>query len=94
MVEGYQIDFSSVPPACVQCDITRLEALDQEILDHLNKGAIEKVKSGKFGFCQANVCSPQGGSQVETNYQSKIPQLIRGKPHFKMEDNKSLKDIL
>ncbi len=62
-----------------EMDKARLEALDQEILDLLNKGAVEKVKSEKVSFCQPSVCSPQEGREVETNYQPKISQPVRGK---------------
>ena len=37
------------------------------------KGQIRKTR-----LCQPDVCSPQEGRQVETNYQSKIPQSVCG----------------
>ena len=68
VVEGYQIEFSSVPPIGTSCptyeiDKTQLEALDQEILDLLNKGAIEKVKSEELSFASPMLVVPKKGGK-------------------------------
>ena len=68
VVEGYQIEFSSVPPIGTLCqtyemDKTRLEALDQEILDLLNEGAVENIKSGKLSFASPMFAVPNKGGK-------------------------------
>ena len=44
-------------------DKPRLEALDQEILDLLNKGAVEKVNLGKLGFASPMFVVPKKGGK-------------------------------
>ena len=43
---------------------------------------------------QSDVCSPQEGRQVETNYQPKIPRPVRGEIPLQDGRHKNLKDIL
>ena len=99
VVEGYQIEFSSAPPVDNACpmykmDKPRLEALDQEILDLLNKGAVENVESGELGFASPMFVVPKKGGKWRPIINLKFLNQFVEKLHFKMEDIKNLKDIL
>ena len=93
VVEGYQIQFSSAPPVDNACpmyemDKPRLEALDQEILDLLNKGAVEKVESGELGFASPMFVVPKKGGKWRPIINLKFLNQFVEKLHFKMEDIK------
>ena len=46
-----------------EMDKPRLEALDQEILDLVNKGAVENVESGELGFASPMFVVPKKGGK-------------------------------
>ena len=98
-VTGYSIDFDSEPPMqCTGPTYYRTkkeeEALDREIAELIAKKAVEEVD-----FCQARFVSPmfivpkkRGKWRLVLNLQS-LNQYV-SRVHFKLEDIRSLKDIL
>ena len=99
VVEGYRIDFLTTPPVGTSCpvyeiDQTRLEALDQEILDLLKKGAVERIPLGNLGFTSPMFVVPKKGGKWRPIINLKSLNQFVEKPHFKMEDIRSLRDIL
>ena len=98
-VTGYSIDFDSEPPMqCTGPTYYRTkeeeEALHREIAELIAKKAVEEVD-----FCQAKFVSPmfivpkkRGKWRLVLNLQS-LNQYV-SRVHFKLEDIRSLKDIL
>ena len=71
-----------------------MEALDQEIMDLMNKGAVENVESGKLVFNSPMFVAPKKGGKWRSIINLKSLNQFVENPHFKMEDIRSLKDIL
>ena len=98
-VTGYSIDFDSEPPIQSTGPTyhrTKEEemALDREIAELITKEAVEEVD-----FCQARFVSPmfivpkKGGKWRPVLNLKSLNQYV-SKAHFKLEDIRSLKDIL
>ena len=98
-VTGYSIDFDSEPPIqstgpTYHRTKEEEEALDREIAELITKEAVEEVD-----FCQARFVSPmfivpkKGGKWRPVLNLKSLNQYV-SKAHFKLEDIRSLKDIL
>ena len=89
-ITGYSINFDSEPPVqhtgpTYHRTKEEEEALDREIAELITKEAVEEVY-----FCQARFVSPMF---IVPKKGGKFNQYV-SKAHFKLEDIRSLKDIL
>jgi len=99
-IQGYLIDFSSMPhqpviPHCPQYSAEQTQLISEEVTELLQKGAIEEiVPVEQTGFYSNLFLVPKkdGGQRPVINL--KALNNFVNKEHFKMEGIHTLKDLL
>ena len=100
-IQGYLIDFSSIPhqpviPHCPQYSAEQTRLISEEVIELLQKGAIEEVVPvEQTGFYYSNlflVPKKDGGQRPVINL--KALNNFVNKEHFKMEGIHTMKDLL
>ena len=99
VVKGYEIELSSPPPDRHPCppyqmDRSREETLNQEVTKLIQKGVVEEVQLDQLGFSSPMLVVPKKGGKWRPVINLRLLNQYVVKPHFKMEDIRSLKDII
>ena len=97
-IQGYRIDFSSMPhqsviPHCPQYSAEQTHLISEEVTELLQKGAIEEIVPVKQpGLNLFPVPKKDGGQHPVINLKALNNFVNKG--HFKMEGIHTLKDLL